>query len=294
MEAIAILLYPTGAALVGGQVLRMVHPVYIVSAVLSLAALAVGAVALESRAAPDRRALWRAAGLNLGYSLTVTALVTPVVLLAAPAIVAAVNRLGGGLIRLPSAGAWFWLSLLVVLLATDLLEYLYHRTEHAVPFLWRLHALHHSEEHFNATTALRQIWFDQLVRALILSPIVGIAFSVAPGVLVTERLLRTVNNLHAHMGWRVNWGPLWWLVTSPQYHRCHHSTAAHVMNKNFAPIFPMWDLVFGTCYRPAPGEYRATGLLPSVQPSLAAAFLWPVSFPEPLAAGSNASLNPPI
>jgi sterol desaturase/sphingolipid hydroxylase (fatty acid hydroxylase superfamily) len=66
------------------------------------------------------------------------------------------------------------------------------------------------------------------------------------------------------------------------------------MNKNFAPIFPMWDLVFGTCYRPAPGEYRATGLLPSVQPSLAAAFLWPVSFPEPLAAGSNASLNPPI
>jgi sterol desaturase/sphingolipid hydroxylase (fatty acid hydroxylase superfamily) len=255
----------------------MVHPGYTASAVLSLAALAVGAVALESHAAPDRRALWRAAGLNLGYHLAVTALVTPAVLLAAPAIVAAVNRLGGGLIRLPSAGAWFWLSVLVVLLATDLLEYLYHRTEHAVPFLWRLHALHHSDEHLNATTALRQIWFSQLVLALILSPIIGIAFSVAPGVLVTERLLRIVNNVQAHMGWRVNWGPLWWLVISPQYHRCHHSTAAHVMNKNFASIFPLWDLIFGTCYRPVPGEYPATGLLPSVQPSLAAAILWPVS-----------------
>ena len=108
---------------------------------LTVAALAVGAVALESHAAPDRRALWRAARLNLGYYLSVMTLVTPVVVLATPAIVAAVNRLGGGLIRLPSAGAWFWLSVLVVLLATDLLDYLYHRTEHAVPFLWRLHAL---------------------------------------------------------------------------------------------------------------------------------------------------------
>src|SRR5262249_38615592 len=45
----------------------------------------------------------------------------------------------------------------------------------------------------------------------------------------------------------------------------------------FAPTFPLWDLVFGTCYRPAPREYRATGLLPSVQTSLAAAILWPVS-----------------
>jgi sterol desaturase/sphingolipid hydroxylase (fatty acid hydroxylase superfamily) len=255
----------------------MVHPGYTASAVLSLAALAVGAVALESHAAPDRRALWRAAGLNLGYYLSVMALVTPVVVLATPAIVAAVNRLGGGLIRLPSAGAWFWLSVLVVLLATDLLDYLYHRTEHAVPFLWRLHALHHSEEHFNATTSLRQIWFNQFVHALILSPIVGIVFSVAPGVVLTARLLTIVNNLQVHMGWRVSWGPLWWLVISPQYHRCHHSTAAHVMNKNFAGIFPLWDLVFATCYRPAPGEYGATGLLPSVQPSLADAILWPVS-----------------
>jgi hypothetical protein len=52
----------------------MVHLVYTFLALLSLAALAVGAVALESHAAPDRRALWRAAGLNLGYYLSVMAL----------------------------------------------------------------------------------------------------------------------------------------------------------------------------------------------------------------------------
>jgi sterol desaturase/sphingolipid hydroxylase (fatty acid hydroxylase superfamily) len=63
-----------------------------------------------------------------------------------------------------------------------------------------------------------------------------------------------------HMNIRVNFGPLWWLLTSPQYHRIHHSIEPKHFDRNFALWFPIWDLLFGTAYRPRAGEYPATGV----------------------------------
>jgi sterol desaturase/sphingolipid hydroxylase (fatty acid hydroxylase superfamily) len=150
----------------------------IAAALGAVCALGGVAVVIESRHAADERSLWRAARLNLAYYFATAFLVTPLVLLAAPAIVVLVNRAGGGLIRLPANGWQFAVSLLVILLATDVLEYAYHRLQHALPVLWRLHAFHHSEEELNATTSVRQIWFDSLVRGFVLFPIVGILFRV--------------------------------------------------------------------------------------------------------------------
>jgi sterol desaturase/sphingolipid hydroxylase (fatty acid hydroxylase superfamily) len=253
----------------------------IAAALGAVCALGGVAVVIESRHAADRRSLWRAARLNLAYYFTTASFVTPLMLIAAPVIVALVNRAGGGFIRLPANGWQFALSVLVVLLATDVLEYAYHRLQHALPLLWRLHSFHHSEEVLNATTSVRQIWFDALVRGFVLFPIVGILFRVDPAVIVVVRLLTMINNMHVHMSWRVSWGPLWWLLNSPQYHRCHHSFAPHVIDKNLAPMFPLWDIAFGTCHKPAPGEYEPTGLRPSVTPSLLAAFLWPLPYRRP-------------
>lgn len=255
--------------------------VRIASGLAAISALGIIAVAVESYNAADRRSLWRAAGLNLCYYFTTGLLLTPVLILAAPAIVALVNRAGGGLIRLPVHGWWFALSVIVILLATDLLEYTYHRVQHKLPFLWRLHAFHHSEEQFNATTTLRQIWFDPIVRTLVLFPIVGILFRVDPAVILVARMLTTINNIHVHMSWQLSWGRLWWLLNSPQYHRCHHSFAPQVIDKNLAAMFPLWDILFGTCHRPQPGEYEPTGLHPSVSPSLLGAFLWPLPYRRP-------------
>jgi sterol desaturase/sphingolipid hydroxylase (fatty acid hydroxylase superfamily) len=250
-------------------------------ALCAVCALGGVAVAVESRYAADRRSLWRAARLNLAYYFATASFTTPFMLFAAPAIVALVNRAGGGFILLPANGWRFAGSVLVILLATDALEYAYHRLQHALPLLWRLHSFHHSEEQLNATTSLRQIWFDTLVRGFVLFPIVGILFRVDPAVIVVVRLITTINSMQVHMSWRLSWGPLWWFLNSPQYHRCHHSFAPNVIDKNLAPMFPLWDIAFGTCHKPEPGEYDPTGLRPSVRPSLVAALLWPFPYPRP-------------
>lgn len=241
----------------------------VVSAIYLLAAF------IESGPSSDRLSLWRSVRLNVAYHWASTLVLTPIVLYAGPASVAYVNRVGGGLIQLPTEG-WRWLlSVLAVLVATDLLEYSYHWAQHRVPFLWRLHALHHSEESLNATTGVRQIWFDQIVRAFVIYPIIGVVFRVDLIALLIVRLLTTVNAAHVHMSWRVSWGPIWWLLNSPQYHRCHHSFEPRFIDRNLAPMFPIWDVLFGTCRRPRATEYPATGIRPSVTPSLGQALLWP-------------------
>jgi sterol desaturase/sphingolipid hydroxylase (fatty acid hydroxylase superfamily) len=247
-------------------------------ALCAVCALGSVAVAIESRHSTDQPSLWRAARLNLAYYFVTASFVTPLMFFAAPTIVAVVNRAGGGFIPLPTNGWRFAISVLVILLATDVFEYAYHRLQHTQPLLWRLHSFHHSEEQLNATTSVRQIWFDALVRGVVLFPIVGILFRVDPAVIVLVRLVTLINNVQVHMSWRLSWGPLWWLLNSPQYHRCHHSFAPHVIDKNLAPMFPLWDIAFGTCHKPAPGEYEPTGLRPSVTPSLLGAFLWPFPY----------------
>src|SRR5438067_3877439 len=58
-------------------------------------------------------------------------------------------------------------SALALVLAMDLAEYLYHRAQHAIPWLWRRHALHHSDPCVTATTTERHWWGDLVLKALL-------------------------------------------------------------------------------------------------------------------------------
>jgi sterol desaturase/sphingolipid hydroxylase (fatty acid hydroxylase superfamily) len=245
-------------------------------AVGGMCALLFIAVAAESRTAANRKSLWQAATFNLSYFVATSAVVVPLSAISAPVVVMLVNSAGGGFIRVPGSGWLVGPGVIAVLLLTDLLEYWYHRAQHRLPLLWRLHSLHHSEEHFNSTTAARQCWLDGVVRVLVIFPAVGIVFRADPVVILIARLLIITNNVHAHMSMHRSWGRLWWLLNSPQYHRCHHSLAADCIDRNLAPMFPFWDVLFGTCHRPRPEEYGATGLNPALRPTLLGAILWPL------------------
>lgn len=48
-----------------------------------------------------------------------------------------------------------WTSLVAAFLLLDLLRYFVHRCRHALPFLWRFHALHHSYPDVDVTTSVR-------------------------------------------------------------------------------------------------------------------------------------------
>jgi sterol desaturase/sphingolipid hydroxylase (fatty acid hydroxylase superfamily) len=77
----------------------------------------------------------------------------------------------------------FVVAFVMYLLAADLGEYLFHRAQHAIPWLWRLHALHHSDADMNATTTERHFWGDQFIKAVTIWPAAALIVRPTPACL---------------------------------------------------------------------------------------------------------------
>lgn len=151
---------------------------------------------------------------------------------------------------------------ILVLFLYDFFAYWLHRIEHSVPLLWRMHKLHHAEEHMNVTTTNRHHPLEAILRVpFVMLPLVTLfdipfaplAFGVSLGVMLPS---------FSHMNLRLELGRFTPLVIGPQLHRLHHSSEEKHFNKNFANIFPLWDVLFGTYLAPEKGEFPPTGLQP--------------------------------
>jgi len=232
---------------------------------------------LLERALPIEKAQpFRNTVLNVAYA-TITGwlgvALGPLLGIAATAII---NALGGGLIALPAHGAWLVLSAIVYLLAVDFMEYAFHRAQHAWPFLWTMHSFHHSDPSVNITTTARHYWLEMPLKAIFVYPLLAVLFKVPDAVLAiyaASTIMHYVN--HLNVRWR---SPIPWMVlNNPQFHRIHHSLLPEHRNKNFAPYFPMWDILFGTAHAPKPDEYpEATGIEDAPgRIDLLTALLWP-------------------
>jgi sterol desaturase/sphingolipid hydroxylase (fatty acid hydroxylase superfamily) len=171
----------------------------------------------------------------------------------------------------------FWSAFLIFLLAMDLGEYLFHRAQHSIPWLWKMHSLHHSDPDMNATTAERHFWGDSFIKsvtiwpaaALVIHPTVAVAFSYA---------LMSLWNYVAHSAVPWHFGKLSWLLNSPAYHRRHHSSRAEHYNSNYAALLPIWDVMLGS-YNPPDGRMPPTGLR-SAPNGLVEALAWPLIYRE--------------
>jgi sterol desaturase/sphingolipid hydroxylase (fatty acid hydroxylase superfamily) len=171
----------------------------------------------------------------------------------------AVNAEGGGLIVLPSHGAGLIVAAAIYLVAMDFGEYVFHRAQHAIPALWRLHSLHHSDPAFDASTTVRHFWADPLLKTVSIWLVVGLLFKTAPPVVLIYVVISYYNYL-IHSNTRIDFGRWSWVLNSPGYHRLHHSASPEHFDVNFAALLPIFDVVCGS-YRPArPGERPRTGL----------------------------------
>lgn len=152
-----------------------------------------------------------------------------------------------------------WLQCIEVLIIADFVDYWSHRMFHKGP-LWRVHAIHHSPEEMNWISSSRVHPLNDLVtRSCQLLPIVVLGFSGAAVLAVVPLISFYVMFLHSNVRW--DFGPLRWVFVSPAYHRWHHTSEDEGIDKNFAGIFPIWDLVFGTAYFPhhLPTRYGLKG-----------------------------------
>ena len=153
-------------------------------------------------------------------------------------------------------------AFVVYLLVLDFTNYWIHRAQHRLHWWWALHSLHHSQRQMSLWTDDRNHLLDDLVRDGIFA-LIAVLIGVQPGqfvlLLIATRSVETLQhaNLRVSFG---RWGER--LLASPRFHRRHHAIGdghegAH-RGCNFAVLFPLWDVLFGTANF-APG-YPATGI----------------------------------
>lgn len=141
----------------------------------------------------------------------------------------------------------------------DCLYYWFHRLQHASPFLWRFHAVHHSIEELNAANC-----YHHASEALFRLPFIVIPLTLfielrTPDVFVMTAVL-TAWGQFVHANTRFCLGPLTYVLAGPRFHRVHHSLAEVHRDKNFASFFPVLDIMFKTAYFPKLDEKISTGL----------------------------------
>jgi hypothetical protein len=143
----------------------------------------------------------------------------------------------------------------------DLWSYLTHRAQHAVPWLWRLHALHHSDPDVDWTTAVRHHPAEALLASAAYWILV-LALGV-PGTVVAAHAT-AVFTLAAATHGNVRWPGRLEQVLQPvvitlDLHLVHHSSAAQDADRNFGAVLVVWDRLFGTFAR-RPGDELTFGV----------------------------------
>ena len=171
--------------------------------------------------------------------------------------------------RMPEEGTGFGILaaaayMFAIIGVIDLINYATHYAQHKVPLLWQFHKVHHSAEVMHPLSNFREHPVDNFAYKIT----VGLAYGAMWGVtvelfgylpdlpaLLGVPLIYFAFNLvaynlrHSHIWLR--WPGRWSMVfPSPAHHHVHHSRHPEHIDKNFAFVFPVWDVIFGTYYMP--------------------------------------------
>ena len=139
-----------------------------------------------------------------------------------------------------------WWSIGIAFIAEDFAYYWFHRTAHRIRWFWASHVVHHSSQHYNLSTALRQTWTGQFSLSFAFRlPLFLIGFD--PRLILFCAGLNLVYQFFIHTETvRRLPGPIEWLFNTPSHHRAHHGTNPRYLDRNFGGVFIVWDRLFGT------------------------------------------------
>lgn len=200
---------------------------------------------------------------NLGILVVDAIAVRLVIPAAAVGVAIMAAHHGWGLFNLVALPGW--MAGLAGFLILDLAIYAQHYAFHHVPWLWRLHRMHHADLDIDLTTGVRFHPIEILISMLIKISLVLIFGIPAMAVLVFEIVLNATsifNHANVAMPARLD-RILRLIVVTPDMHRVHHSIVRAETDSNFGFNLPWWDRLFGT-YRaqPAAGHQGMTIGLP--------------------------------
>jgi sterol desaturase/sphingolipid hydroxylase (fatty acid hydroxylase superfamily) len=168
-----------------------------------------------------------------------------------------------------------WLQAIETFLVADFCGYWSHRVMHVVPWLWRIHRVHHSSEQLDWLASARvhpleTVW----TRTISILPLFLLGFSPKLTALLAGFIGLYPIFIHCNLSWGYGW--VGYVVASPAFHRWHHSSDSDAIDKNFSGLLPLYDFVFGTAYFPKSGKPAAYGLAGERAPeSFTRQLLWP-------------------
>lgn len=190
---------------------------------------------------------------NLGLVAIDTALLRLAFPLLAVVLAAQVYARDGGLF---GALDWpLWLEIVLAVLIFDAAIYWQHRLLHAIPLLWPLHRVHHSDVAIDVTTGVRFHPLEIVLSMLIKLGLV-VALGAHPAAVVIFELLLSAASLFTHADFafpsRVE-RALRAVIVTPSMHRTHHSVRREETDSNYGFLLSVWDRVFGS-YRARAAE----------------------------------------
>ena len=139
-----------------------------------------------------------------------------------------------------------WWAWPLCFLLDDLKYYWVHRAGHRIRWMWASHVNHHSSQHYNLSTALRQTWTGAFTFGLLFAlPLVLLGFH--PAMIALCGGFNLIYQFWIHTE-AIDRMPRWFeaVMNTPSHHRVHHATNPRYLDRNYAGVFIIWDKMFGT------------------------------------------------
>jgi sterol desaturase/sphingolipid hydroxylase (fatty acid hydroxylase superfamily) len=138
-----------------------------------------------------------------------------------------------------------WWSFMLIFFADDFSYYWFHRISHECRLFWASHVVHHSSQHYNLSTALRQTWSGSFYSFIfwLWLPLVGFH----PGMILLQMSISLLYQFWIHTE-AIDKMPGWLeaVFNTPSHHRVHHGSNPLYLDRNHAGILIIWDKLFGT------------------------------------------------
>jgi sterol desaturase/sphingolipid hydroxylase (fatty acid hydroxylase superfamily) len=214
----------------------------------------------QIRPAQRRPLLARGHLLDVCYLLFYALLVVPLIVLLGSGFAGLLARLEPWLVLPPVHGVPRWCFIGIAVLGIDAVDWLSHLANHRITTLWRLHAVHHSQEELSILTTYRAHPLVHISFLFSAVPILAVASNTGtPAMLLT--IYACLGALpHANVRWTYGWAGR--IFISPAYHRIHHSATGR-LDINLGTVFAIWDTLSRRAVFPARTPDRAvipTGL----------------------------------
>jgi sterol desaturase/sphingolipid hydroxylase (fatty acid hydroxylase superfamily) len=188
--------------------------------------------------AERRQILARGHVLDLGYLLAHALVVVPVIVLIGTGFSASLARVAPWLVLPRTTAVPRWCFIVIAVVAIDAVDWLAHLANHKITSLWRLHAVHHSQEELSILSTFRTHPLVHVSFVISAVPVLALASNAATPALLLTAYACLGALPHANVKW--TYGPVGRFFVRPVYHRRHHSPTER-LDINMGTVLTVWD-----------------------------------------------------